>query len=576
MKIHNLMQGSPEWHQFRLNHFGASEAAAMLGISSKVKRSELLRMKHCGIAKEFSDWIQSNILDYGHEVEAMARPIIEATVIGDDLYPVTCSDGKLSASCDGLTMSEEDAFEHKQWNEKLVASVSAGELPEEFMPQCQQILMITGAKRVVFTVSDGTPGKMVYMDVLPDEAWFDRLRAGWAQFEKDLAVYVPTVIAEKPQAEPTMALPALFIQARGEVTTNNIEAFGAAKTAFLASIKTTPVTDQDFANAKEAGKTCREAVEKLEMVKQAMLSQTVTIGEAAAQIDLWKEEFRLAALDREKVVERETEVRRLAIFNKAKTEYAEHIAALELETIPIRITVLAPDFAVAMKGKKSIKGWQDAVDTAMANGKIAADLSAKDIRAKLAWYKETSAGFGLLFADLSQIIVKPMDDFQLIVTTRIDAHKKTKADELESLRVKIQKEVEDKATAKAAAEAKERADAEVAAQVIANQSIEVAIAPVTFAQAIDAVAPAQIRQSFYGTSAPRTVNASKSSALVNLGNINTELGFMVTADFLNRLGFSAVQQKNAKLYYETDLSSIYAAIIRHIQTVAAKTIKSAA
>jgi len=564
--IHSLTQGSDEWHAFRLDHDGASEAASALGLSKKVKRSELLRMKNTGIAREFSDWVQSNILDYGHEVEAMARPLVEE-LIGEDLYPVTCSVGRLSASCDGLTLSEEIAFEHKQWNKELAASVAAGVLPEEHMPQCQQIMLVTGSKKVIFVVSDGTRDNFAYMWVIADEAWFDRLRAGWAQFNKDLASYTPSVIAEKPQAEPTMALPGLFIQARGEVTTNNIEAFGAAKTAFLASIKTTPVTDQDFANAKEAGKTCREAVEKLEMVKQAMLSQTVTIGEAAAQIDLWKEEFRLAALEREKVVERETEVRRLAILNKAKTEYAEHIAALELETAPIRIAILAPDFAAAMKGKKSINGWQDAVDTATANGKIAANLAAKDIRTKLARYKETSDGFEFLFADLSQIIVKPTDDFQLIVTTRIDAHKKTKADELEALRIKIQKEEEDKATAKAAAEAKEMADAEVAAQVIASQPAEVAI---------DAVAPAPTRQAFYGTPAPRTVNVSRSSALVNLGNINTELGFMVTADFLNRLGFSAVQQKNAKLYYETDMPSIYAAIIRHIQTVAAKTIKSAA
>jgi len=41
--IHNLIQGSPEWHQFRLEHDGASEAAAMLGLSKKVPRNELLQ-----------------------------------------------------------------------------------------------------------------------------------------------------------------------------------------------------------------------------------------------------------------------------------------------------------------------------------------------------------------------------------------------------------------------------------------------------------------------------------------------------------------------------------------------------
>src|SRR5471030_2306259 len=104
-QIHDLVQGSDAWHQFRLEHHGASEAAAMLGLSTKTKRSELVRMKATGIGKEFTDWVQENILDYGHQVEALARPLVEA-IIKADLYPVTCSLGALSASCDGLDMSE--------------------------------------------------------------------------------------------------------------------------------------------------------------------------------------------------------------------------------------------------------------------------------------------------------------------------------------------------------------------------------------------------------------------------------------------------------------------------------------
>jgi predicted phage-related endonuclease len=48
MQIHDLAQGSPEWQQYRLEKFGASEAAAMLGISPLVKRNELLHMKATG------------------------------------------------------------------------------------------------------------------------------------------------------------------------------------------------------------------------------------------------------------------------------------------------------------------------------------------------------------------------------------------------------------------------------------------------------------------------------------------------------------------------------------------------
>ncbi|MDP5009279.1 MAG: endonuclease, partial [Glaciimonas sp.] len=84
-------------------------------------------------------------------------------------------------------MSEEIVFEHKQWNVALAAAVGDCELPEEYMPQCQQILMVTGAEKVIFVVSDGTVENLARIDIFPDEVWFERIRAGWHQFAKDLA-----------------------------------------------------------------------------------------------------------------------------------------------------------------------------------------------------------------------------------------------------------------------------------------------------------------------------------------------------------------------------------------------------
>jgi len=74
-------------------------------------------------------------------------------------------------------------------------------------------------------------------------------------------------------------------------------------------------------------------------------------------------------------------------------------------------------------------------------------------------------------------------------------------------------------------------------------------------------------------SQPRAI---ESSALVNLGTINAALGFTVSAEFLTSLGFTATQQKNARLYREADLSLIYEAIARHVLALAAKPFKVAA
>lgn len=451
MKTHDLIQGTPEWHQFRLDHYGASEAAAMLGLSKKASRTELLHMKHTGIAKEFSDFVQEKILDRGHEVEALARPLVSA-IIGDDLYPVTCSNGIYSASCDGLTMDGETAFEHKQWNKELAASVSAGELPEEYMPQCQQVMMVTGAMRLIFVVSDGTSENMVHMEIAPDTEWFRDICAGWDQFTKDLAEYVPAVTKDKPIAEAVKDLPVLFVSARGEVTDSNMPKFQEAADAFLATIKTDLQTDQDFADAEAVAKKCRETETKLVAVKDAVIAQAVSIGEAVAIIDEYKERFRVAGLKLEKLVKEEKESRRLVILSNGKEEYSAHVSALEAEIKPMRLSVAAPNFAESMKGKKSIKGWQDGVNDALAAGKIAADAEAKEIRAKLAWCKENAEGYGFLFNDLQQIIVKPMDDFKLLVQTRIADHKKAEEANLEAERMRIRQEEEAKAQAKAQAE----------------------------------------------------------------------------------------------------------------------------
>lgn len=527
--IHNLVQGSPEWMQFRLEHFGASEAAAMLGISSKVKRTELLHMKHTGTPQEFSDWVQKNILDYGHEVEALARPIIEE-IIGEDLYPVTCSLGRTSASCDGLTMNEETAFEHKQWNEALAASVRAKILPEEFQPQCQQITMVTPAKRVIFTVSDGTRDKMEYMEVLPDPAWHERIRAGWEQFEKDLTAYVPVDIPEKPKAEAIMALPALAVQIRGEVITSNLPAFQAAAEKFIASIKMDLETDEDFVNGDATVKFCDAKEKEIAIAMDAAIAQMSSVDELMRTGNLVKDQLRAKRLALTKQIDvRKAQIKETAVAER-RTKYAEHVAAINEELKMVQIVVPAPDFVAAIKGLKTIASLYDKLDTALANGKIAADAAAKDLRAKLDWYKVHDE-HAFLFRDLQALIQKPKEDFELAVTTRI-AERKRAEDEKE---------------------AKRKAD-EVIAQA-AQPVIETAAPRAADPSPIAAARPVVVRT--VPTGAPT----------LRLGQINERLApIALTAEGLATLGFKhAATDKAAKLYHESDFEAICVALTTHIQ-----------
>jgi len=521
---HDLVQGSDAWVEFRLSHHGASEAAAMLGISPKVKRNELLHMKHTGTPKEFSDWVQEHILDHGHAVEELARPFIEAS-LGEDLYPVTMSIGDISASCDGLTMDERTAWEHKQWNAALAESLERGVLPDEFMPQAQQVLMVTGADRLIFTCSDGTDDNMVSLEIRPMQPWFDTIEDGWAQFRKDLADYVPVVIPEKPKADAIMALPALAVQIRGEVITSNLPAFRGAAERFIANIKTDLKTDEDFVQADATVKFCKEAEDSLEIAKNSALAQTASIDELMRTVDHIREQLRTKRLALNSLVEqRKKQIKESAVAER-RQKYADHVAALNAELGAASIVVPAPDFIGAIKGLKTIASLYDKLDTALANGKIAADAAAKDLRAKLDWHKQHAA-HAFLFHDLQTLVQKPADDFQLVVTTRIAEHKRLEDEK----------------------EAKRKAD-----EAVAQQSVTEALAPaVTLAQP--------------GRSGGKAVSMAQTAPTLRLGQINERLApIALTAEGLATLGFKhAATDKAAKLYHEADFEPICAALVSHI------------
>lgn len=537
MRVHNLKQGTDEWALFRLTHHGASEAAAMLGLSKRTTRSELLRIKHTGTPKEFTAWVQENILDYGHEVEGRARPLVEE-MIGEDLYPVTCSNedesGRLSASCDGLTMALDTAFEHKQWNAELAASVASGVVPDEHMPQCQQIMMITGAARVIFTVSDGTPDNFVSTEVWPDAAWFERIRDGWSQFDRDLETYVLPEPQPMLVAEAVQALPAVAVQISGQISVReNFNVFEAALRDFLENkLIREPQTDQDFVDLDQQIKAMKKAEDTLDAAEAMMLAQIESVDQAKRQKDMLAKLVRDNRLMAEKLLESEKTRRRQERIEAARKAFADHLFDVQRDLDGLRLDIVTPDFAGAIKGLKTLTSIDDKIATALANGKILVDRQAKDVRAKLDWINENAADHRALLADLQQLVAKPFDDFRLAVVSRIDAHKKAEEKRPEAEREKIREQEREKLTA----EAEQPVKHEPTAQAMAT--------PVNYGRAAPAPAPADNGQR------------------LKLGDINARLWpLSVTAEGLTTLGFAPVgTDRAAKLYAASDFPAMCSAM----------------
>jgi predicted phage-related endonuclease len=548
--IHNLIQGSDAWHEFRLKHNGASEAAAMLGLSKKVNRVELLRAKHTGIAREFSDFVQERVLDKGHEVEALARPIVE-TMVGVEFYPATYSDGRLSASVDGIDLLGEVVFEHKQWSEYLHEWVGGqGIVPEEHMPQCQQILMVTGAKRVLFVVSDGTRENMVSAEVLPDPAWFERIRAGWAQFEKDLAAYVlPQAAEPAPVGKAPETLPALRIEVTGQVTASNLAEFKQTALVAIRSVNRELSTDQDFADAEKAVKWCAEVESRLAAAKEHALSQTADIDALFKTIDDIGAEACRVRLDLDKLV-----TRRKVEVKEAEVAHARDALALHLEAVNTEISPAVlrhpVQFGDAIKGLKTIDSVRAKLDTALASAKIEVDGKARAIRANLATFREQAAGFEFLFADLAVLLHKAADDFTAAVQARIAQHQ---AAEAEKVRKAQEAEAQRLAAEAARAAAVAAPVSPIAAAGVAPQAPAVSpIAPVV-SSAAQLVPP----------SAPR----ADEPATLKLGDINARLApVKVDAAGLAQLGINPAKvEGSARLYRPQDFRLLCIAIKQHVE-----------
>lgn len=575
--IQNLIQGSDEWHQFRLEHFGASEAAAMLGVSRKVKRNELLQAKKTGIAKEFSDWVQRYILDYGHEVEAMARPIVER-MIGETLYPTTFSMGELSASCDGITMSGEIAFEHKQWNAEYGAMVTAGEVPEEHMPQCQQVLLVTGAERLLFVVSDGTEENFASVWVYPDEAYQARIVAGWKQFAADLETYQPSAAPAQAAPAPVESLPSVFVSVTGSLAvSDNLQKFGDALRAFIDRTPRKPETDDEFAACEAAIKTLSKAEEALDAAESAALAQVACIDDMRTIKATLKDLARTNRLALEKLVKAEKEARRLAIVTRAQQDLAAFIAAQQAG-LNVPLPTITGNFGEAIKGLKTMASIQNAVDTELSAAKIRTTEAAQKIAAALSTIEREGGSHDFLFSDKATLVQKDPEALALIIKSRIADHEAAQAQKLEQERARMQAEADAKAKAEAdrvleAERQKIRDEEKAAADKLANEQRAAAQAAATndareLGAAVKELAAPNIPAQAPNIE-PAPANIVDDGQRITLGQINSRLGVVsTTREGLSRLGFEpAGKDRAAILYRACDLRAICNAIAQHVLNV---------
>ncbi|HEY1034094.1 MAG TPA: YqaJ viral recombinase family protein, partial [Pseudoxanthomonas sp.] len=406
MKILNIQQGSPEWLAHRRTVRNASDASVMMGASPNLSRRALVRHRATGIDREFSDYVQTQILDKGHAVEPALRALAES-IIGEELYPVTAvsDDGYLGASFDGVTLDEAIIFEAKQSNAGKMADLREGRIPDaDYWQIVSHFAVCTTAQHCYYMVGDGTEAGTVYIAIpralIADD--IPKLLAGWAQFDADVAAYQPEPeVLPAPAGRTPDQLPALHIEVTGMVTASNLHQWKEAAIAVFQGISTDLQTDQDFADADRTVKWCADIEDQLKAAKQHALSQTASIDELFRTIDAISAEARAKRLELDKLVKARKESIKAEIVAAGCASVRAHFDAINATLGPHAFQppqTLQLTIGAAIKGMRSIQAMRDAVDAAAAGMKIEASQQAERVRANVAILDE-HAEHRHLFAD---------------------------------------------------------------------------------------------------------------------------------------------------------------------------------
>ncbi len=424
--ITDMVQGDDVWHAHRATHFNASDCPAMLSCSPYKTRQQLLAEMATGHMQDV-DASTQRIFDAGHRYEALARPLAE-DIIGQALSPCVGTEGKLSASFDGITLLDDIIFEHKSLNKELRAIMEPGcagsDLPKHYRVQMEQQLMVSGAEKCLFMASKWNSSDQMeeyhYCWYHPDADLRDEISQGWVLFACDLQDYQHVEVVAEAVGRAPDALPALRIEVTGMVTASNLEAFKAGADMVLGSINRDLQTDQDFADAEKAVKFCKDVETNVQAVKKNALSQTADIDELFRALDSVAAEACTIRKELDGLIKARKANLRNEIQQEAELAFKAHTDTINARLKLVQLPYIKANFADVMKGLKSFDSMRNKVADELARAKIEASQLSEHIGSNLDFFcRVVQSHERHLFHDLASLVLKPQADMEAIIKTRI-------------------------------------------------------------------------------------------------------------------------------------------------------------
>jgi len=178
-RIEQLQQNTPEWHRWRRQGLGASDAPVIMG-DAAFKTTRMLWSIKTGRMQEEAPGPAAR---RGRELERLARQAYEREV-GIQMEPLCLVHDELKwmrASLDGLSFDGATVLEIKcPTNVRDQSAVKAGRVPPHHYAQLQHELEVSRAGELHYWSFDGSKGSLV--KVRPDHDYLKRLLNAEAAF----------------------------------------------------------------------------------------------------------------------------------------------------------------------------------------------------------------------------------------------------------------------------------------------------------------------------------------------------------------------------------------------------------
>lgn len=191
MRKIELEQGSPQWLEFRKSGIGASECAAVFGKCKYNTPFQLWEKKVYDIQTEVN-----GAMIRGSEMEPIIRQQAEE-VLGEKFTPVCGVHDEydfILASLDGINATGDVIMEIKYASKANHALAVKGKVPEHYVYQVQQQLLVSGAQKALYVSWNSDDLQIV--EVLPDAELHGDIISYLSDFWKKVCMQTPPQLGD--------------------------------------------------------------------------------------------------------------------------------------------------------------------------------------------------------------------------------------------------------------------------------------------------------------------------------------------------------------------------------------------